>query len=251
MDERLGRRGETRAGGDEGSLGRGGAPPQIKLVALFSGIVKLDDQGRATVRLDVPDYNGRLRLMAIAWDKDKVGVADFGMIVRDPVVALTALPRFLAPGDRSQAAVTLENVSGRTGVYHLSVAAEGGLAVDDAAPLAKRLEANQTATLTVPLLGKSAGEGTVIVSLRGPGDFVIDRRVPLTVRPAQLPTVQRLVRKLDPGEGLTLSGAALDGFLAGTGELLARFSDKPAIDVPGILKTLERYPYGCIEQTVS
>src|SRR5258706_4570142 len=101
MDERLGRRGETRAGGDEGSLGRRGAPPQIKLVALFSGIVKLDDQGRATVKLDVPDYNGRLRLVAIAWDKAKVGAADLGMIVPDPLVALTALPRFLAPGDRS------------------------------------------------------------------------------------------------------------------------------------------------------
>jgi uncharacterized protein YfaS (alpha-2-macroglobulin family) len=251
IDGRLGRRGEIRTGGDEGSLGRRGAPPQIKLVALFSGIVKLDDQGRTTIRLDVPDYNGRLRLMAIAWDKDKVGAADFGMIVRDPVVALTALPRFLAPGDRSQAAVTLQNVSGPTGVYHLSVAAEGTLAVDGGAPLAKRLEVNQTATLTVPLLGKSAGEGTVIVSLRGPDDFAIDRRIPLTVRPAQLATVQRLVRKLDPGEGLTLSGAALDSFLAGTGELMARFSDRPSLDVPGLLQTLERYPYGCMEQTVS
>ncbi len=251
IDGRLGRRGEIRTGGDEASLGRRGAPPQIKLVALFSGIVKLDAAGKATVRLDVPDYNGRLRLMAVAWDEDKVGAADFGMIVRDPVVALVALPRFLAPGDRSQAAVTLQNVSGPAGVYHLTLAAEGALAVGDGAMLAKRLEVNQTAALIVPLIGRSAGDGTVVLSLSGPGDFVIDRRVPLTVRPAQLPTVQRLVRKLDPGEGLTMSGAALDGFLAGTGELMARFSDKPSIDVPGLLKTLERYPYGCIEQTVS
>jgi len=32
-------------------------------VALFSGLVKLDDTGKATIRLEIPDYNGRLRLM--------------------------------------------------------------------------------------------------------------------------------------------------------------------------------------------
>ncbi|MFO1059523.1 MAG: alpha-2-macroglobulin family protein, partial [Dongiaceae bacterium] len=250
IDGRAGRRGEVRSGGDEAALERRGAPPQIKLVALFSGVIKLDAAGHAKVALDVPDYNGRLRLMAVAWDADKVGAAEFGMIVRDPVVAELALPRFLAPGDRSQAAVSLQNVSGPPGIYHLSLTADGPLQLGDGAELSKRLLPNAAATLVVPLLGRSAGEGILTLALDGPG-ISIKREVRLTVRPAQLATVQRIAGKLDPGQGLTLGEAALAGFLPGTGELLARFSDRPDIDVPGLLAMLERYPYGCIEQTVS
>src|SRR5690606_29376994 len=67
IDGREGVRGQIRSGGDGEGLAKRGAPKQIKLVALFSGIVKLDDQGRTVISLDIPDYNGRLRLMAVAW----------------------------------------------------------------------------------------------------------------------------------------------------------------------------------------
>jgi uncharacterized protein YfaS (alpha-2-macroglobulin family) len=104
IDGRGGKRGEIREGGDANALGQRGAPPEIKLVALYSGILKLDGQGRASVHLDIPDYNGRLRLMAVAWDASKVGAGELGLVVHDPVVATVALPRFLAPGDRRQPA---------------------------------------------------------------------------------------------------------------------------------------------------
>src|SRR5258706_13610445 len=102
IDGRDGKRGEIREGGGANALGQRGAPPEIKLVALYSGILKLDEQGQAKVHLDIPDYNGRLRLMAVAWDASKVGAGEAGLVVRDPVVATMAMPRFLAPGDRSQ-----------------------------------------------------------------------------------------------------------------------------------------------------
>src|SRR5262249_29918540 len=91
IDGRDGRRGQIREGGDSDALGRRGAPPEIKLVALYSGVVKLDASGAAKIHLEIPDYNGRLRLMAVAWDADKVGAADAGLVVRDPVVATMAM----------------------------------------------------------------------------------------------------------------------------------------------------------------
>ena len=60
------------------------------MVALFSGIVKLDAEGKARVPLTLPDFNGRLRLMAVAYDGDKVGAGEGRLIVRDPVVVLTS-----------------------------------------------------------------------------------------------------------------------------------------------------------------
>src|SRR5262249_40611079 len=159
---------------------------------------------------------------AVAWDGAKVGAAEFGMVVRDPVVAQLSLPRFLAPGDKSQVAINLQNIAGPAGVYHVALTATGAVELGEPAGLSRRLEASKAASLVVPLLGRSIGEGTITLALDGPDGLTVQRQVTLGVRAAQLPTVQRLVRKLDPGEGVTLGNGALEAFLPGSGELLAR-----------------------------
>ena len=55
IDGTSGRRGTIRTGGDAEALAqRGAPPPTIQLVALFSGIVKLDAEGKARVRFACP-----------------------------------------------------------------------------------------------------------------------------------------------------------------------------------------------------
>src|SRR5262249_23635897 len=115
-------RGALRSGGD-GAGGRGLPVVPIKSVALFSGIVKPEGDGKPRVAFDLPDFNGKLRLMAVAWDKQSVGSGGGEMIVRDPVVADVNLPRFLAPGDTARATLSLHNVGGRPGDYVATVAA--------------------------------------------------------------------------------------------------------------------------------
>jgi hypothetical protein len=50
---------------------------------------------------------------------------------------------------------------------------------------------------------------------------------------------------------MQLSEAALARFLPSTGEMYASFSSLPNLDVAALLRQLDRYPYGCIEQTTS
>ena len=92
--------GAIQTGGDTGGNLEGNLPTQAPL-ALFSGVVRLDDQGRATVTFDLPAFNGSVRLAAVAWSKTKVGSAEADVIVRDPIVVSATLPRFLDVGDRS------------------------------------------------------------------------------------------------------------------------------------------------------
>ena len=84
-------------GGDEGSLGGQGLPvTTTRVVALFHGPVALDASGDVTVALDLPDFTGELRLMAVAYDHDAAGHVEAALTVRDPVVAdlvAAALPR--------------------------------------------------------------------------------------------------------------------------------------------------------------
>ncbi|MEH0072091.1 MG2 domain-containing protein [Pannonibacter sp. Pt2-lr] len=97
IDRTAGTRGTVRSGGDGGS-GLKAPPPDEEPVALFSGIVEVSDDGTAAIVFDVPDFNGTLKLMAVAWSAGGVGEASRDVQVRDPVVMSTSMPAFMAPG---------------------------------------------------------------------------------------------------------------------------------------------------------
>ena len=84
-------------------------PRRREMTALFSGVVTLGPDGTTEVPLDIPDFDGRLRLMAVAWTPAKVGNAVVVATVRDPVMADLSMPRFLAPGDTAQVTLTLND----------------------------------------------------------------------------------------------------------------------------------------------
>ncbi|MCK7576273.1 MAG: hypothetical protein MZV65_10480 [Chromatiales bacterium] len=117
--------GVVRTGGDGLGLNIEGPPPTEELLAYHSGIVKLDDRGRASVSVELPDFNGTVRVMAMAWSAEGVGHAVRDLTVRDPIVVTPTLPRFLAPGDRSRLLLGLDAVEGPSGEVGLSVVAEG------------------------------------------------------------------------------------------------------------------------------
>ena len=95
------------------------------------------------------------------------------------------------------------------------------------------------------------GLGQITMAINGPGGFRIDRTVKLGVRAPQLPILERTTQRLDAGKSLTLNADALARFVPGSGELYASVAATPNLDVPGLLRSLDRYPYGCLEQTAS
>ena len=66
--------------------------------------------------------------MAVAFSAHKVGSAVAAMTVRDPVVTMVSLPRFLAPGDTARIGVAINNLEGAAGDYHLTLSASGAAA---------------------------------------------------------------------------------------------------------------------------
>ena len=79
--------------------GEGLTTTPVKTVALWSGVVDTGLDGKAVVHLPAADFNGQLRIMAVAWTDEAVGSNATEMTVRQPVVADLDLPRFLSPGD--------------------------------------------------------------------------------------------------------------------------------------------------------
>ena len=250
-----GRPGQLKAGGDADSrqLDASGVRT-VKTLALFSGPVALDATGQAKIPLALPDFNGQLRLMAVAWDRDRVGRAEATPLVRDPLVARVYLPRFLAPNDESRIAVTVQNLNAPPGDYTIRLSAGGAVAVDEPATFTFTVAqpGNQNAeTQTFVLRGVRPGVGQVRLHLNGPNGFQLVRDSEIGVRPAQTITTTRTARRLNPGESLRLDPGLLRDYVPGTGQPKLSFSSRPNFNVPDLLAQLDRYPYGCLEQTVS
>ena len=245
--------GAVRQGGDAAARRQlaGLDASSVKTVSLFSGIVKLDGEGRAKITLDVPDFNGRLRLMAVAWDGDKVGSGSGKITVRDSVVTVVTLPRFLAPRDTAQMTISLHNVDGLTGAYKVTVAGTLVKPVGGPASRSYRLAKNQRAVVAYKLRSPAVGVGRVRLVVEGPKGYRIERGWDLAVRPAQPVMTRRMSRRLKPGESVAYNTKMLAGFVKGTAEVAMGFSSAPNFNLAGLLKKLDRYPYGCVEQTTS
>src|SRR5271166_1833019 len=253
IDARANAVGVLRSGGDSfAKRSVAGLPDKSsKVVALFSGIVRLDGEGAARIPFDIPDFQGQLRLMAVAFSAHKVGSATASMTVRDPVATTVSLPRFLAPGDAARIGVTINNLEGASGDYHLTLSASGAAQFKALPSRTVKLAPGGNFNDGFILSATTPGNAALKLELSGPGDLKIARDFTIGVRPAQAHQLRRFVGRLQPGESVTLDDGAADEFLPGTAEALLSVSPRPDWDVPGLLRTLERYAYGCIEQTTS
>lgn len=254
IDGSLGDTGAIRSGGgdeDEAAkLNTKGNPPTAEVIALFSGIVEVGADGKSTVTFDIPEFNGTLRLMAVAWSKSAVGDAATDVVVRDPVVVSEGLPRFLAPGDTTRLRLDIDNTDGPDGDYKLAITASSGLTVAAAQNSIKLVKGKRVA-ISLPLTANAAGVQTLDVALTHPSGLKIERHMIINVRPGQPPMSSRRIVSLKPGESLALTPDMLASKVGGTGSVTAAITRSGALDVPGILQSLDRYPYGCTEQTTS
>ncbi|MGB3455035.1 MAG: alpha-2-macroglobulin, partial [Litorimonas sp.] len=237
--------GADRVGGD--SLGGAGlAVVPTTIVSLFEGPVSVRN-GEATVTFEIPDFQGELTVMAVAWSDTKMGSASAPLIVRDPVTAQLALPRFLAPGDRAVATVALDNVESAGGTYALSVLRDG----EALARFETELERGARSETGVDIAAQGMGVSTYALSAQGPDlDVVRDYRI--QTRTPNMPVTRTRFVQIAPGETLMVDLTEdRAGLLGDTVEALVSASFSPGLDPQPLLASLRRYPYGCTEQTVS
>lgn len=237
-----------RQGGDDGAS----ALPEIpqKVVALFTPPVQAGADGVAQVPLDLPDFNGQVRLMAVAWQGTLIGAASQTMFVRDPLIAEPLLPRFLAPGDEARLAVLMQNLDLPLGEAVAVVSVEGPLAVIGETRLAATLERNVQVVRTTTLRATGAGRGIIRLAVTGPGGFQVQRETAILIRPARAPSSIVASSELAPRAEARLE-PALSRMVPGTGSAQAVFGGPVRYDVAALLRGLEAYPLSCLEQVSS
>lgn len=252
IDGMNGAMGTVRSGGDAmAQMSMQSPPPTEELVVFFSGPVTVAADGSAQVSFDLPAFNGTLRLMAVAWTQRGVGQAEADVVVRDPVVVTASAPRFLAPNDRSRLLIEVVHADGTAGEMQLELT-QNGLLLDGALlPDTFMLAEGGKTTFTVPFAAQDVGDHGFTVQLTTPDGTVLTHELAMPVR-ANDPTIGRMSRfTLAAGDTFTLDGNVFNGLQAGTGSATLSVGPLARFDAPGLLQTLDRYPYGCTEQLTS
>ena len=250
LDGQLAQAGRTRHGGDEvGGAGLTTVP--TKTLALFSGPVDVDENGKATLSFDIPDFIGQVRLMAVAYNGTQVGQGDANIRIRGPVIADAFFPRFLAPGDQAVMTVQARNISGPEGDYNFHLSTTGVVEIVGERDFTSPLKINAQKRAEFRLTTDRIGIGTIRLEAKGPSGLNFTREWSIESRSAQYPISILNSRLLRPKEQVSINPASLSNFYEGSFKGSANFNAVGNIDVAGLIQSLYLYPYGCTEQITS
>ncbi len=143
------------------------AVERVKQVALWRSGIETGDDGKAELMLDVPEFSGQLRLMAVAASASGLGAAERPARIKQPLMVQASFPRFLAPGDEFVVPVTVFNNTGESGNVQLAIKTGGGLDVSSDAPKQVAVESGREATVRISAYAPATpGAATLSVEAR-------------------------------------------------------------------------------------
>jgi uncharacterized protein YfaS (alpha-2-macroglobulin family) len=245
--------GEARAGGGLAAglrtqMLRTEGIRRVKPVAFWSGLLTADAGGEVRARFELPEFQGALRIMAVAHHGADFGAATGATRVRDPLVLLPTTPRFLSHDERAELPVTVRNDTGVARTVKVRLEATGPVELPGGDTRELELEDGAEAGLHFTLAtGSESGEVSLRFSADAGSEHAVAERS-LGLRP-DLPA-----RTLERAGTLTSSGVTLEEVAALRAEGRSRslrIAPSPLVQLYGSLHHLLVYPYGCLEQTVS
>jgi uncharacterized protein YfaS (alpha-2-macroglobulin family) len=246
----------ARFGGDADKHAGGARPDsKLKIVSLFSGLVETNAQGQASIDLQIPDFNGRLRLMAIAFNDNQFGVAETEVTVVAPIIAEVSLPRFLAAGDLAELSLDIRNQSGEPQTLTVEFSATAPVNFINNKTFTLTLADQQQQQIYLPIKADQAfGRSLIHLQLNNAQSanlpIQLKRKWSLGIRPAYPATASMQRKIIKASESVDLH-STLNDLLINSATAQLTISPQVPIAIKTHLQQLLQYPYGCLEQTIS
>lgn len=236
-------------GGEEADAGPKAIVNRFKPVVQFAGPFTLKKGERRKHSYDMPNYNGRVRVMVVAGDGHAYGSAEKSVLVRKPVMLLGTLPRVIGTGEEMTVPATV--FATKEGVGNVDVTVECSDNMEVVGPRKQTLNftavGDRQATFRIRT-GAKPGAGKVTLTARAKGEqSVWDTEIEL--RSVRRPQVKVVPVTLTPGQTWS-QNVALHG-ADGTNRVTLEVSDVPPVNIASRLSYLIGYPHGCIEQITS
>ncbi|MCS7077922.1 MAG: MG2 domain-containing protein [Bacteroidia bacterium] len=221
---------------------------RFKPVSVWSGIIHAKD-GVAKIKVPIPNFNGQIRLMAVAYADKQMGAGQSQMIVADEVVTTPGIPRFMAPQDTIEIPVSVYNTTRSNINATVSISTEGPIKIISNSTQSTSLSPNQENAVKFNATAiQQVGPAKIIVTTQYNGKKTIDV-TEISVRPASPLYVQT-------GSGQVKSQsveniAIPNNYIPSTQRSRLTISKFPALKFAQHIKYLIGYPHGCLEQTTS
>jgi len=222
----------------------------VKIVSLYSGPVQLDADGKADVALTIPEFAGKLRIMAVAWSEDKMGSNSHETTVRDPIVTIISTPRFLSIGDQTTGNIFIHNADAESGDYTVSVTTTEAITLTDKDSSTLTLSKDQKKKIPLSFTANKVGEASITVTVKGPGDVEYTRTSKIGIRNNKVPEIRQHFSALEPGKSFDLPSSITES-LASVSKVRMYVDQFLPVPVQDVTKSLLDYPWGCLEQTTS
>lgn len=222
---------------------------RIKSVALWSGLQKLDKQGKATVKLKIPDFDGKLRVMVVAYGDQRFVSKQQNVVIRDKLVMKPTLPRFMSTGDNFTIPVKLFNGTGVAGDAKVSILVSEHIKLQGQSSRSVYLSEDGEADVSFSATVRhELGVAEVKLVVEGAGE-VTRKTIKIPVR-----TPGTLITKGGNGDVAEATPRSIKmptGFIEGSQKYALKITSDRLTKFQGSLSYLLRYPHGCLEQTTS
>jgi len=222
---------------------------RIKNVSFWSGIKQADANGNLSYDIDIPQFSGDIRVMALAYKQKGFGCSEEHMKVADPIVISTALPRFFSPGDEALVAVTVSNTTDKEVSAGIDINVSGPLSKGNSAAQNIKIAANKEYRVVYNVNADAAiGAGKVTIAVKALNE-TFTHETEIAVRPAA-----GLQKQFTSGQVKAGNEQKIDisnNFIPASARGKLVISKSPLAEFTKDITDLVRYPYGCVEQTTS
>lgn len=207
---------------------------RFKLLSMFKPKLEADNSGYTVAEFEIPEFSGRVRLFAVAVSGSRFGSAAKSVQIGRDIVIEPNLPRFAAIGDTFKSPLSVFNTSGEQQKVKLALSSDNGLELLASRDISIELAPKSSAAFETAFKATSAGTARYTVN---------EQELLLPIR-GIYPTITRI-----GGGSFGAGETAIDAKDVSNATLT--ISGTPIADLAPAISYMMRYPYGCLEQTVS
>ena len=223
----------------------------FKTIAYSSKVINLIN-GEATVTIPSTDFEGKIRIVALVADSKGLGFNESFITIEDQVSLDISLPRFVAVNDQVLAKLGVR-INEKVGNLIISKTIEANtngieLLLNKGQSFKSDIVLNPTRVGRIPVsIQAKYNNGNII------RNFEIVSRSPTYPHTELVGLNLKTADSTDNGITLIPPLKSINFDIQNQKDLDISFSlsDSPGVNITQVLSSLDRYPYGCIEQTSS
>lgn len=212
----------------------------------FAGPFELKKGEKRTHRIDVPNYNGRVRVMVVASDGSAYGNAEKSVMVRKPLMMIGTMPRQIGVGDEMEVTATLFATQ-QLGDVKVTVSAKNLQVIGQHSQHVTFSEAGDKTVSFRIKAGDKAGTGLVSIQAES-NNCKADYSTEIVIRSISQPLSEIHTFALPQGETLDERLKAPGN---GSYEMMLELSGIKPLNLQNRIADLIAYPHGCVEQSTS